>query len=173
MGTFPKNLKRSDRGHGTRGAVWRSLKIKDSTYIFQVDVRVLWVVWVSVPGPIIWCSAPAVPVLMLTTVGYGTRLQRKTTFIAQMLACRSGCLPTYFIMLYKRLSSRNTVIVFIIINHQGEIIWLYSTSLLRWNCFPDRDKPWKPFTTSSTVDAMCTSPAVRAEYVYMLHHNHD
>lgn len=87
------------------------------TYIFQVDVRVLWVVWVSVPGPIIWCSAPAVPVLMLTTVGYGTRLQRKTAFIAQTLACRSGCLPIYFIMLQKRLSSRNTVIFFIIINH--------------------------------------------------------
>lgn len=48
------------------------------TYVFQVDVRVLWVVRVSVPGPIVWCCAPAVPVLMLTTVGYGTRLQRKT-----------------------------------------------------------------------------------------------
>lgn len=83
------------------------------TYIFQVDVRVLWVVWMSIPGLIIWCSAPAVPVLMLTTVGYGTRLQRKMTFIAQTLACRSGCLP----MLHKRLSSRNTVIVFIIIHH--------------------------------------------------------
>lgn len=80
MGTFPKNLKWSNWGHGTHRAALNSLKIKEftDTYIFQVDVRVLWVVWMSVPGPINWCSAPAVPVLMLTAVSYDTRLQRKT-----------------------------------------------------------------------------------------------
>lgn len=56
-----------------------SLKIKDFTdaYIFQADVTVLWVVWKSIPRPIIWCSAPVVPILMLTTVSNDTRLQKK------------------------------------------------------------------------------------------------
>lgn len=60
-----------------------SLKIKDftDTYICQADVRVLWVVWKSVPRPIIWCSAPAVPILMLTTVRNGTRLQKKHRYL--------------------------------------------------------------------------------------------
>lgn len=54
-----------------------SLKIKDSadTYIFKVDVGVLGEVWVGISCSIAWCSAPAVPILMLTTVGYDTWLQ--------------------------------------------------------------------------------------------------
>lgn len=53
-----------------------SLKIKDSadTYIFKVDVGVFGEVWVGICS-ITWCSAPAVPILMLTTVSYDTWLQ--------------------------------------------------------------------------------------------------
>lgn len=53
------------------------LKIKDvaGTYIFKVDVGVLGEVWVSVSGSVIWSGAPAVPVLMFTTVRYDARLR--------------------------------------------------------------------------------------------------
>lgn len=89
-----------------------TLKIKDFTdaYIFQADVGVLWVVWKSVPRPIIWCSAPVVPILMLATVSNDTRLQKKMrkkkkifqAQILQILVCRSRCFLLYIIMLHEQ-----------------------------------------------------------------------
>lgn len=85
MGTFPKTLSGpTNGGDETRRTVCSakaqpcSLKIKDltDTHIFKIDVRVLGVVWMCVPWPVVWLDAPAVPVLMLATVCYDTRLQR-------------------------------------------------------------------------------------------------
>lgn len=95
---------------------FQSLKFKvlTDTHIFKVDVGVLGEVWVGVPWSIVCCRAPAVPVLMLSTVCYDTRLQRRTitqtldwyvSFTAQKLLTAQinpffmnvSCWPTVFL----------------------------------------------------------------------------